>query len=443
MRAAYPALKRGFDFIVAALGLLVLLPLGLVLAALIKLAGPGPIFYGQTRVGQFGKPFRMWKFRSMVVDADRMGAAVTQGGDPRVTPIGRVLRKAKLDELPQLWNVLVGEMSFVGPRPEVAKYVELYTEAEREVLRYKPGITDLASLLFRNEESLLRGTTDLERFYTRYCLPRKIALNLEYAQRASLWRDIGIILRTICPHALVMLGAYSLALLLSFGLAYLIHSDFEVSRQNLIEFLRFAPVVVLPQLLFLAWKGEFAGVLSYFSIPELRRTATCLIFAMPVQAGLCYGWPRFHPPRFSILLMDLILSFFALCAWRMGCRMLREYTTLRRSRSAAAPRKVGIIGTGEVATNLVLDFKRSCRPRREVVAFFDDNPQTWHKRPHGIPVVGMPECLLSKEWSGQLDEIIVTLPEESVERIRELTDMLRPLHLKITLASGWPELQEA
>ena len=119
----YPAAKRLFDIICAGLGLLILLPAGLLIALAIKLTDRGPVFYRQTRIGQFGKPFRIWKFRSMVVNADRMGGSITSEGDSRITWIGRFLRKTKLDELPQLWNVLVGEMSFVGPRPEVPRYV--------------------------------------------------------------------------------------------------------------------------------------------------------------------------------------------------------------------------------------------------------------------------------------------------------------------------------
>ncbi len=183
----------------ATLGLLVLAPLGAVLASLVKLADGGPVFYGQTRIGQFGKPFRIWKFRSMVVDAERLGLSVTKDGDPRVTRIGRFLRKTKLDELPQLWNVFRGEMSFVGPRPEVPRYVAQYTEEQAKVLALKPGITDLATLEFRNEEDLLRAASDSETFYIRHCIPRKIELNLAYAATANPWQDTKIILRTLLP----------------------------------------------------------------------------------------------------------------------------------------------------------------------------------------------------------------------------------------------------
>jgi len=193
---SYKFVKRVFDLVGASLGLLALLPFGLLIAALIKLADGGTIFYRQIRVGQFGRAFRIWKFRSMVVYADTMGAPLTRHEDPRITRIGRFLRKTKLDELPQLWNVVVGEMSLVGPRPEVPRYVALYNPEQREILRFKPGITDLASMLFRDEEALLRGT-EVEEFYIQHCLPKKIELHRQYAARASLTQDIRIILKTI------------------------------------------------------------------------------------------------------------------------------------------------------------------------------------------------------------------------------------------------------
>jgi lipopolysaccharide/colanic/teichoic acid biosynthesis glycosyltransferase len=193
----YQVSKRVLDLAAAVLGFLLLVPVGLLLGLLIKLSDRGPVFYRQTRIGQFGKPFRIWKFRTMVVNADRLGLQVTRDRDPRITPIGRFLRKSKLDELPQLLNVLSGEMSFVGPRPEVPKYVELYTPDQREVLKLKPGITDLASIMFRNEEELLCHVPDAEEFYIAYCLPRKIELNRGYAARAGLFRDLGILLCTV------------------------------------------------------------------------------------------------------------------------------------------------------------------------------------------------------------------------------------------------------
>ncbi len=189
--------KRLFDLLFAGCGLLLLSPAFLVLAALVKLADRGPVLFRQQRVGQGERLFWILKFRSMVADGERLGLSVTKDGDPRITRIGRFLRKSKLDELPQLWNVFRGEMSFVGPRPEVPRYVAKYSEAQRQVLALKPGITDLATLEFRNEEELLRMAPDTEQFYLAYCVPRKIELNLAYAESASRWEDTKIILRTL------------------------------------------------------------------------------------------------------------------------------------------------------------------------------------------------------------------------------------------------------
>lgn len=194
-----PLAKRSYDFFFAAVGLLLLSPVLLLIAALVKLGDGGPVFFLQKRVGRYGQRFWIWKFRTMVVGAEKRGPSITKAGDQRVTAIGRFLRKTKLDELPQLGNVLRGEMSFVGPRPEVPRYVARYTAAQREVLNLKPGITDLASLEFRNEEELLRNVPDAGKCYAEYCLPRKIELNLAYQRRANLWRDTQIILRTVFP----------------------------------------------------------------------------------------------------------------------------------------------------------------------------------------------------------------------------------------------------
>ena len=321
-----------FDLLIAGVGLLILWPLGLIIGLAIKISDGGPVFYGQTRIGQFGRPFRIWKFRSMVVGADKIGACLTQEQDPRITRVGRLLRQTKLDELPQLWNVWRGEMSFVGPRPEVPRYVALYTPAQREILKLKPGITDLASLLFRHEETLLRGARDPESFYLNHCLPAKIELNGEYAQRATVIQDIWIVAQTA-------------------GL--LARDTFD------------------------RWGARWVGW-------RLRRKA-----AGPGSPG-----------------------------------------------KGTSPRRVAVIGTGGPATNLVLNLRHSEHPTRRVVAFFDDNPRNWHKRPHDIPVVGMPECLLNGEWSEKIDEVIVSLSAGNAARARELAEMLKPLHLPITIASS-------
>ena len=189
--------KRAMDIVLSACALAVLWPLLLLIALAIWIDDPGPVFYRQVRVGRNGKTFRIFKFRSMVMDADKKGLAITVGRDSRITRVGAVLRKTKLDELAQLLNVLLGQMSFVGPRPEVPKYVELYTPYQRQVLLVRPGITDYASIAYRNENDLLAGAPNPEAMYIEQIMPDKIELNMKYLREISPLADIRLILKTI------------------------------------------------------------------------------------------------------------------------------------------------------------------------------------------------------------------------------------------------------
>lgn len=189
--------KRFFDLAFSLSGLFFLSPVLFIIASLIKLNDYGPIFYRGSRIGKNGQAFKIFKFRTMVVNAEQIGGPSTSDDDPRITRIGKKLRKYKLDELPQLLNVLKGEMSFVGPRPEVKQYVDMYTEEEKVILTVKPGITDWASLWNPDEGSILAGSPDPEKTYLEKIRPEKIRLQLKYVQERSFWSDIKIILLTI------------------------------------------------------------------------------------------------------------------------------------------------------------------------------------------------------------------------------------------------------
>lgn len=194
-------MKRVFDLVISAAGLTVLSPLLLLTAALIKLTSRGPVLFRQERMGRGFRPFQICKFRTMAADAERKGGPLTAGRDPRITRVGSILRKTKIDELPQLINVLRGEMSFVGPRPEVPKYVELYREEYERLLTVRPGITDPASLKYRHESALLGESADPEATYVQEILPDKIRLGQEYIARQSLLLDLGLIVRTVLRMA--------------------------------------------------------------------------------------------------------------------------------------------------------------------------------------------------------------------------------------------------
>lgn len=191
-------IKRVFDFVAAGAGLLLLAPLQLLIALWVRLDSPGPVLFRQERVGRYGQAFRIHKFRTMVTAPAGVGAPLTVGRDPRVTRSGKFLRRYKLDELPQLLDVILGQMSLVGPRPELPRYVAHYPEAVRErVLSVRPGMTDLASLQFIDENELLATGSDPERIYLDVILPRKLELALEYVDQQSLLLDLRIILLTL------------------------------------------------------------------------------------------------------------------------------------------------------------------------------------------------------------------------------------------------------
>ncbi len=189
-------MKRLFDIVASALGLIVLSPLFLILAIWIKLDSKGPVFYRQVRVGRHNKDFKIFKFRTMRVGADT-GSLVTIGEDDRITRSGRFIRKLKLDELSQLINVLIGDMSLVGPRPEVRHYVDYWTPEQMRVLDVRPGITDAASIKFRNENELMEKAEDPEKYYIEVIMQEKLKLYLDYVDHHSFWGDIGLIFKTI------------------------------------------------------------------------------------------------------------------------------------------------------------------------------------------------------------------------------------------------------
>ena len=190
-------MKRFIDIILAGIGVLVLVPVFIIITIFIKLGSKGSVFYRQKRVGKNGNEFLIWKFRTMSLDADKKGLLTIGGRDPRITEVGYYLRKYKLDELPQLFNVIAGEMSLVGPRPEVKKYTDLYDDRQRVVLSVKPGITDWASIKYSNENEILAQYDDPEQAYVEKVMPEKLELNLQYISQQSLQTDFIILWKTI------------------------------------------------------------------------------------------------------------------------------------------------------------------------------------------------------------------------------------------------------
>ena len=190
-------LKRAFDIIVSLIVLIILIIPIIIISVCIKVHSPGPVFFRQLRVTKYGKVFRIFKFRTMVVNAESLGSMVTTKGDSRVTSIGRTLRKYRLDELPQIFNVILGDMSFVGTRPEVKKYVDLYKDEYYATLLLPAGITSLTSIMYKDEEKLLASSDDADEVYINTILPEKMKYNLQYTKNFGFWYDIKIMLKTV------------------------------------------------------------------------------------------------------------------------------------------------------------------------------------------------------------------------------------------------------
>ena len=193
----YNCCKRLFDLAASSAGLVLLSPILIFIAILIILGSPGPVFFRGVRVGLYGRPFKIFKYRTMVLNADKIGGPSTSDDDPRITSIGKKMRKFKLDELPQLINVFNGDMSIVGPRPEVQHYVNMFTEEEKAILSVRPGITDWASIWNPDEGAILAGSPDPEKTYMEKIRPNKLKLQLKYVEERSFWVDMKIILETI------------------------------------------------------------------------------------------------------------------------------------------------------------------------------------------------------------------------------------------------------
>jgi lipopolysaccharide/colanic/teichoic acid biosynthesis glycosyltransferase len=419
--------KRLYDVFFSFCGLVLLGPLFAVIAALVKLADGGDVFYRQVRVGLGGREFVIYKFRTMVAAAEKSGPSVTKNGDARVTWIGRILRKAKLDELPQLWNVLKGDMSLVGPRPEVPRYVRHYTPDQRAMLWHKPGITDLASLCFRDEEALLANAADVEEFYIQHCIPRKLRLNQEYAARANLLSDTWIILQTVCPYWVGVMVCYGIILAGSFWLSCELIFNFAPPSQAALYFGRELCLALSLQLACLMWHRQCRGLLSYFSLPEARKVGAALALA---AAGLLVwsdagdgGLPL------NVILVNALLSFCLLAGFRASLRLWRERSARTEDAGSELPARVGIIGAGSTGARLALELSENPGSGRKVVAFFDDDFHKWQKDIHDVPVAGMPECLL-EGWARKLDEVVIAAPDAGADRVGEIEQLLRGTSLK-------------
>ncbi len=456
--------KRLFDIVSSALGLLAASPLLLAAAVLVKLEDGGPVFFLHERVGRNFRPVRVIKFRTMKVSPSG-GPEVTSGSDPRITRIGRHLRKTKLDELPQLINVLKGDMSLVGPRPEVARYVDAFRDIYKDILTVRPGVTDPASIAYRSEEEILEGVNDPEEYYVKEILPRKLDINLRYVKERSLAGDVGIILRTLSVlfkpfvaklHRVPAGGKspsyraggltrsdlagiivrYRTAIIFSLCavsaaaanyLAFYIRFDGKIVPEYLIIVPYSVLLALMVRLPLYYSFGLHRGMWQYAGLTDLRKIVTSSTIGTLIMATAFLRW-NFGPMRYpySVILMDWILMIGFTGIIRIALRLYKEY---RISRSAGRKRTL-IIGAGEAGERIVRDMKHSASVHNPI-GFIDDDITKRGLSIHDVCVLGTRADLPWVVEVHRPDEILLAIPSARPKLLHDMVNELSRYNLPI------------
>lgn len=427
-------LKRFVDLLIASIGLLVLLPLLLLIALLIKLDSPGPVFFRQERIGLHGRPFRIFKFRSMVQGAYKMGSRLTTKRDPRVTRVGQILRWFKIDELPQLINVVVGDMSLIGPRPEDPYFVRFYNETQRAVLSVRPGMVGPSQILGRDElESYPEGLKDTEAYYIEHILPEKLERDLEYVRHATFWGDMALLARGIWAtvrgavktkflwrrrHRVALFLADCLLIVASCYLAFMIRYDFTWPLDS-----RF---LVLPLLIMLVARagalmyfGAYQGVFAYFGLWDLAALFKAVTLSAVLAGGLTFFVGLQSFPR-SVFVIDWAIILFMLSGVRYGLRVWVRHGWRQRGQRRQKALVVGAgVGGEQIARTLLEDPLCPYRP----VGFIDEVPERWGSLIHGVRVLGGATELPLAVSANRIQAVFVCMSDLSDHAAREVVDV--------------------
>ena len=426
-------MKRLFDIVFSALGLLVTSPLMLLAAIAVRLAGgPGPVLFRQQRIGRELIPFTMLKFRTMVAGADRRGPGITVRDDARVTVVGRLLRDTKLDELPQLVNVLRGDMSFVGSRPELERYVRQFEPEFRDILHARPGITDPATILYRRESELLEGDEDPEGKYVREILPEKLRIARAYVQRATFWSDLALVLRTVFAllypagvldrvfewfgrrHGAWAIGIQLLAAVAAQALALLLRFDGHPPRPEVEMGLRALPLLLLARL---AWLRVFRldrdlwrhlGLREVADVAAAAAMGTLTFWALVAWALRDGGYPR------SVIVLDGLLC----AALWVGLRALRRlHFGLRRR--VPPGRRALVVGSEDATARLLHELAGRESRTHHAIGLVVDEAQGAGLCVHGIPILGGYDRLETIVAARAPDAVLVAASALATPGVRE------------------------
>ncbi len=425
-------LKRIFDLVVSLLGLIVLSPLFLVVGILIKLDSRGPIFFRQDRVGKDGKPFRIWKFRTMVDNAEVVGPRLTEPQDPRVTQIGGLLRWVKIDELPQLINVVLGQMSLVGPRPEIPSIVALYSAENRKVLTVRPGVVGPNQILGRHELEYYPDRVDVEDYYIHYILPQKLKVDLEYVQNPRFLNDLQWFFRGIQT---TVLGSFKLRYLfqgkrrlffltldtvftaLSCYLAFYLRYEGMFAPAEIATLLVMTPLLILIRVPFYIYFGLYQTLWQYLGLADILAVLKAVLSSTLLLAlGILFVGFRTYSR--SILILDTLFVLVFLTGARVIFKLILE--RLQRGLVRSPQRNVLIVGAGDTGEVLARELIRRPELGLRPVAFVDEDDRKQNMTIHGIKVMGKCHDVKRIVPVKRIAEIIVAVNDATSPSIRAL-----------------------
>jgi FlaA1/EpsC-like NDP-sugar epimerase/lipopolysaccharide/colanic/teichoic acid biosynthesis glycosyltransferase len=431
-------MKRALDFLCAAVGLFVVAPLFTAVAIAIRLDSPGPVFFRQRRMGRHLRPFQMYKFRTMVQNASEIGPGITVGRDQRITRVGHFLRRTKIDELPQLWNVLRGDMSLVGSRPELEHYVMMYAQDYRTILKARPGITDVASIVYRDESELLAQSHDPEETYVHVVLPDKIRMARHYTREASLLHDLRLIATTliylIYPDkafdrmlgtlsrrrvviaAIVQAVLFAVANLLAFRLRF----DGAIPKNDYHLFLQTVGLVVLIRMAWAHAFGLFRGVWRFTGVRDLENIlATTTLSTLTVWL-MIWTVPAFSPYSRAVIVLDWVLCNCLLGGARMARRL---HETLKNE--ALLRKKVLVVGCGDSTEPVLRDIANNRFKDYRVIGLVNGDRSLKGMRIHNVPVLGARDDLEKILQESDPDEVIIACSSGPTDRREEIVDSCR------------------
>jgi len=434
-------IKRLFDIIFSLIGLLAALPFLILAAVVIRLTSKGPALFRQVRIGRYGRPFTLFKLRTMVVDAATKGPGVSPRNDPRETRFGHLLRLTKLDELPQLYNVLIGEMSVVGPRPEIPSMVALYTDEQRRVLEVRPGLVGPAQIIGRNEAEMLPDHLEnVEAYYIHHLLPEKLKLDLAYSLKPRLRTDLALIGRSLVAilgglfrpiyqqkkASWPMLFIIDMALvLICYFFAYCLRFDWIIPRQEYRNFFQSLPLVLAVSGTFFITLRLYQSLYKYIGLTDLFRMAKASTYSSIaiVIAIFFLGW-REHSR--SVFLINWILLTTSMAFVRT---LLRLESEKKPPKDYSLAKRVLVVGAGDIGDMLIREQNKNGHPF-QIVGFIDDDPLKVGTQLQGIRVYGNRKLIPDIAKALRVEEIFIAISDLSSEELHDILGYCEKANLK-------------